>query len=112
MKQGRLCLLLTAMLLLALITGCGADGQVREAEPGELAGSGALEETPSELEDETPDSAPPVAASEDDPAAVPTVFMTTDISSEGLMAVYEALEASPTGSIAVKLSTGEQLPAH
>ena len=33
--------------------------------------------------------------------------MTTDITSEGLMAVYEALEASPSGEVAVKLSTGE-----
>lgn len=39
-----------------------------------------------------------------DPAAV---YMTTDISPEGLMAVYEALEWTPTGNVAVKLSTGE-----
>ena len=35
------------------------------------------------------------------------VFMTTDISPEGLMAVYEALNWTPTGKVAVKLSTGE-----
>lgn len=39
-----------------------------------------------------------------DPA---TVFMTTDISSEGLLAIYEALQASPSGNIAVKITTGE-----
>ena len=33
--------------------------------------------------------------------------MTTDISADSLMAVYEALNASPSGNIAVKLSTGE-----
>lgn len=33
--------------------------------------------------------------------------MTTDINPEGLMAVYEALNWTPTGSVAVKLSTGE-----
>ncbi len=38
---------------------------------------------------------------------VPVVYMTTDISSDGLMAIYEALGASPEGNIAVKLSTGE-----
>ncbi|MCH5258395.1 MAG: DUF362 domain-containing protein [Lachnospiraceae bacterium] len=38
---------------------------------------------------------------------VPVVYMTTDISPEGLMAVYEALEWSPEGKVAVKLSTGE-----
>ena len=39
--------------------------------------------------------------------AIPTVYMTTDISAEGLMSVYDALQASPQGRIAVKLSTGE-----
>ena len=35
------------------------------------------------------------------------VFMTKDISPEGLMAVYEALETQPTGNVAVKLAIGE-----
>lgn len=37
----------------------------------------------------------------------PVVYMTTDISSEGLMAAYEALGWEPDGKVAVKLSTGE-----
>ena len=45
--------------------------------------------------------------STDNPAGSPVVYMTTDISSDGLIAVYEALQASPEGNIAVKLSTGE-----
>ncbi|TGE39427.1 DUF362 domain-containing protein [Desulfosporosinus fructosivorans] len=36
-----------------------------------------------------------------------SVYMTTSISPEGLMAVYEALNWTPTGKVAVKLSTGE-----
>lgn len=35
------------------------------------------------------------------------VYMTTDISSEGLQKVYEALARIPEGNVAVKLSTGE-----
>ena len=35
------------------------------------------------------------------------VYMTTDISPEGMMAVYEALQWEPEGKVAVKLSTGE-----
>ena len=35
------------------------------------------------------------------------VYMTADISSKGLMAVYEALGWTPEGKVAVKLSTGE-----
>ena len=37
----------------------------------------------------------------------PTVYMTTDISSEGLMKIYESLNFQPTGTVAVKISTGE-----
>ncbi|MDE6664394.1 MAG: DUF362 domain-containing protein [Lachnospiraceae bacterium] len=44
---------------------------------------------------------------QDEDMNVPVVYMTTDISSDGLMAIYGALEASPEGRIAVKLSTGE-----
>lgn len=35
------------------------------------------------------------------------VYFTSNISSEGLMTVYEALKWEPTGKVAVKLSTGE-----
>ncbi len=35
------------------------------------------------------------------------VYMTTDISSEGLMSVYKALGRTPIGNVAVKLHTGE-----
>lgn len=37
----------------------------------------------------------------------PIVYMTTDISSKGLMAAYNALNWAPEGNVAVKLSTGE-----
>ena len=37
----------------------------------------------------------------------PTVYFTSDISPEGLLAIYEALGWEPTGAVAVKLSTGE-----
>lgn len=37
----------------------------------------------------------------------PMVYMTKDISPEGLMAVYKALNWTPSGKMAVKLSTGE-----
>ena len=37
----------------------------------------------------------------------PVVFFTSDISSEGLIAIYKALDWNPTGKVAVKVSTGE-----
>ena len=51
-----------------------------------------------------------VAASDIDSSeseAAPVVYMTTDISPEGLQRVYEALEFKPEGRVAVKMSTGE-----
>lgn len=36
-----------------------------------------------------------------------SVYFTSDISPDGLMAIYEALNWEPTGKVAVKLSTGE-----
>ena len=38
---------------------------------------------------------------------LPKVYMTTDISAEGLVKVYEALGVEATGKVAVKISTGE-----
>lgn len=36
-----------------------------------------------------------------------SVYMTKDISADGLMAIYEALERKATGKVAVKISSGE-----
>ena len=95
-------------VLITLFTGCGADGQVgTEAEPEGSVSGDVPEENLSAPESEVPESIPPAVETDDDPAAVPEVFMTTDLSADGLVAVYEALDASPTGNIAVKLSTGE-----
>lgn len=38
---------------------------------------------------------------------MPVVYMTQEITPEGLMAVYQALQWEPQGRVAVKLSTGE-----
>ena len=96
------------LMLITLFTGCGADGQVgTEAEPEGSVSDDVPEGNLSAPESVVPESIPPAVETDDDPAAVPEVFMTTDISADGLIAIYEALEASPTGNIAVKLSTGE-----
>ena len=44
-----------------------------------------------------------VAQSQD----APVVYMTTEISAESLVRIYEQLGAKPTGKVAVKISTGE-----
>ena len=48
----------------------------------------------------------PTAFAEEE-AAPPTVYFTSDISPEGLLAVYHALDWQPEGPVGVKLSTGE-----
>ena len=49
------------------------------------------------------------AFAEETPAEMepPVVYFTSDISPEGLVAVYKALNWEPSGKVAVKLSTGE-----
>ena len=42
-----------------------------------------------------------------DPADIPAVYMTTDISPEGLQKIYDQLGFTPQGNVAVKLSTSE-----
>ncbi len=46
-------------------------------------------------------------SSEADDTDKPTVFFTSDISPEGLVKIYNALNFTPTGKVAVKISTGE-----
>ena len=74
---------------------------------GGLSGC-ASENTPvlsqSVSEQEEPTSS---VETDDVPGHSSDVYMTEDISAAGLVNIYEALEASPSGKIAVKLSTGE-----
>lgn len=41
------------------------------------------------------------------PAGAPTVYFTSDITAEGLVKIYDTLGWTPTGRVAVKISTGE-----
>ena len=98
MKRKMVAFISAAALLTALLAGCGGTGGPSEppsTPPAPVSGEPAQGEELPTLEHNT------------DAADAPTVYMTTDISPEGLMATYEALNWSPTGSVAVKLSTGE-----
>ncbi|HJB29922.1 MAG TPA: DUF362 domain-containing protein [Candidatus Blautia faecavium] len=84
----------TACLLLAMLAGA-------------LPGYGARETAASSEEISQQTEAEP-SQEETDSGAAPIVYMTTDISSDALMAVYEALGAElPDENVAVKISTGE-----
>lgn len=105
MRKKVISVFMAAFLVMACLAGCGQAGETQEASDSVTPNSQA-ESTLSTAEDETEDGSVPGEEPETDRTA-PVVYMTTDISSEGLMAIYEALEASPTGNVAVKLSTGE-----
>lgn len=125
-------LLSFALLLSIVFSGCGRNAEGPSAERPEINESSAEvvqdrhEESDSEMEsgaaeisgtEELPENTsedmanrdPEASAAEDQNGETdtPVVYMTTDLSSQGLMDIYQALSASPSGKIAVKLSTGE-----
>ncbi|MDE7252428.1 MAG: DUF362 domain-containing protein [Acetatifactor sp.] len=117
MKRIVMALLMAAGIMVLGMAGCGQTGGNRDA--GDQAqGNGQTEES---RQSDTQDSGQSASSQENanlqgsgsventapENTEAPVVYMTTDISSDGLMAIYEALGASPEGSIAVKLSTGE-----
>ena len=96
-----------AMMLAVLLAGCGSrDSGTASAPPAE-SGEEALLPASSSGDGAAGEAGAADGDGTDDPAGTPVVWMTTDISDQGLMSVYQALQASPGGSVAVKLSTGE-----
>lgn len=100
-KFVKACLLCTAMLL----SGCTANTASTEstANTGNTANVTAAKtsaETTAENKNETEE----IDMSEKN---TPVVYMTAEITPEGLMAVYEKLNFDAEGKVAVKLSTGE-----
>ncbi len=92
----RVLILSIACAMLLSLAACGG-----AAAPISTATPDSAVSTPAATQDPAPGSAPV------SPGEAPTVYMTTDISAGGLVAVYEALGAEPSGNIAIKLSTGE-----
>lgn len=96
----------SALVLCGALAGCGNSSATSEQETltGESGNSITQEtETPAPTESTSLDQTEESLAE----SSQPIVYMTEEISAESLVAIYEALEASPAGNIAVKLSTGE-----
>lgn len=91
----KLSALLASAMLLGTFSACGGTSPSPAATPANAVS------TPS------PTPTASASAAPESTNAAPVVYMTTDISADGLVAVYEALNAAPAGRIAVKLSTGE-----
>lgn len=95
-KMSTSVILVVAALLITFFSGCSSavnNGAETNA-PADTSGTIA-NNTSKEPQNGTPND-------------VPVVYMTTDISSEGLMAIYETLGREASGNnVAVKISTGE-----
>lgn len=111
MKRKHFTSVLSAALIPLLLAGCSrTDNSANTSKNDNLPNT--TTETSSSIKGEIPSSGTGEnTSSTQDFSAVegnpPIVYMTTEITSEGLMEVYKALDASPAGKIAVKLSTGE-----
>lgn len=99
MKKKAVVLIFTTAVLAGSLAGCGQ----QTSEIQNTAGSTSSVGTVSESEEKTMDTSKVTKPSND----IPTVYFTSDISPEGLSAVYEKLDWQPTGKVAVKISTGE-----
>lgn len=108
-----------ALLMVLSLAGCSSGNPLASSEPAESSSaevspeSSSSGETSGEVDGalpENPESADNSSDTEGNGQENTTgsaVYFTSDISPEGLMAVYEALEWEPEGKVAVKLSTGE-----
>ena len=106
MKRKLFAWILILMILLPVFSGCGAQNNLSDQNSSTQAPTTESNIAPSSENgaDEAENTTVNSSASD---SITSVVYMTTDISPEGLMAVYEALEWEPTGKVAVKLSTGE-----
>ena len=111
---------LSVAMAVLLLVGCGQtnDANLEAGQPVQSSQNAQQEnvqqentERPQDKEEELPDMTEEDTFSVQESSArdgdLPAVYMSTEISAENLMAVYEALSASPSGRIVVKLSMGE-----
>lgn len=100
---------LVLLLGASMLAGCTANESTASSSSNPPESSRPVSEPsqPAKEEAESPESSS-AAEETSDSDGKPVVYMTTDISPEGLMAIYKALGAQlPDGNIAVKISTGE-----
>lgn len=102
----KLTIMTAAAMLLALaaiLCACSAS-PVTRAPDASVTPAGTADET-TEAAAASTDLEAELAVSE--ASDVPIVYFTPDVTPESLMAVYNAVQWQPTGSVAVKVSTGE-----
>jgi len=106
----RVKILVVTFLIVSLLAGCSSAGtsSTLVASSSSSGSSSESSESASQPETSAPEASASTAADhQPESSEAPVVYMTTDITPEGMMAVYNALDWTPTGKVAVKLSTGE-----
>ncbi len=108
-----LSLLFAIVMTMSLLAGCSeVAGQTGDATASPAASASPSSTATPSSSGENADSSASAQASgvlehQTDSEDAPIVYMTTDISPEGLMAIYNALGRTPEGKVAIKLNTGE-----
>lgn len=99
-------ILVASILLLSLFSGCGNTGS--NSPTGNAPADNNIEtNAPADTTEDNTSEEPQTDSPSEAADGSPVVYMTTDINSEGLMAIYEALGREATGNVAVKLHMGE-----
>lgn len=98
--------LIIAITAMSMFAGCSQTTEKPAADTSGEISAPAEDDAEGDIQEEESNPSADISGT-DSTSGSSAVYMTTDISSDGLIAVYEALQASPEGSIAVKLSTGE-----
>ncbi len=105
MKRKTHVLVFFFLLLISLLAGCSSQGSTTDSSDDPEQIPFQSEEQIGTSESEESSMTEPIQMPSADDA--PIVYFTSDITPEGLVAVYEQLGWNPTGKVAVKLSTGE-----
>lgn len=100
---------LALILATSILAGCGAANVPASSSASSSQEASDTQSQQSQAQQPETSEAPQASETETGGEAQgnPTVYMTTEISPESLVAIYDALGANPQGNIAVKLSTGE-----
>lgn len=112
--KNKIAVFFSIVLVLSLIAACGISsetvGSQEPAKPSETVGVSAPASQTAAATEQAPgsvsDSAQP-AVTDKAAAGASTVYMTTDISPEGLIAIYKALGREASGKVAIKIHMGE-----
>lgn len=99
-------IVLTIIISAVYLTGCGQQAENRPNTDGSM-NAGQTESSDNGSSKESEDNTMTESNTTQPSNDTPIVYFTSDITPEGLLAVYEELGWNPTGKVAVKLSTGE-----